>query len=283
LTAALSWNIATGNAILGQWGKLRQDQSDIIKQIDDAKKSSSKLDSSASPSAAAATAASAGSAVPHLVSDSEAKLGMEAIAIYPDSIDANGRCGQLCRHLVDSHQELCAASLNLNQWLQFWNKFSYPKDVGFSANCVEGKATVVNDQWASTLLNILGGAVLPIFYGVLGAGAAVVRRNSARIRDSLLSPRHLMLAWIQLALGAVIGGCVGLFVTTSTGSTISGSATPGLLGAVPLSASALCFVAGFGVDGVFLALEALIGRVFNIDDPGKRPAPKPAQAAAAGN
>jgi len=36
---------------------------------------------------------------------------------------------------------------------------------------------------------------------------------------------------------------------------------------VPLSASALCFIAGFGVDGVFQALEGLIRRVFNVSDP----------------
>jgi hypothetical protein len=119
-------------------------------------------------------------------------------------------------------------------------------------------------------LNVLGGAVLPTLYGLLGAGAAVVRTMSARIRESLLSPRHLQLTLVQLTLGAVIGGCIGLFVTPSGAPS---SAAPGLLGSVPLSASALCFIAGFGVDGVFQALESLLRRVFNIPDPTAKPAP----------
>jgi hypothetical protein len=36
------------------------------------------------------------------------------------------------------------------------------------------------------------------------------------MRDSLLSPRDLTLALGQLALGAVIGACIGLFVTPSS-------------------------------------------------------------------
>jgi hypothetical protein len=59
------------------------------------------------------------------------------------------------------------------------------------------------------ILNVLGGAVLPTLYGLLGAGAAVVRTMSARIRESLLSPRHLQLTFVQLTLGALIGGCIG--------------------------------------------------------------------------
>jgi hypothetical protein len=65
----------------------------------------------------------------------------------------------------------------------------------------------------------------------------------------------------------LIGGCIGLFVTPSGAPS---SAAPGLLGSVPLSASALCFLAGFGVDGVFQALEGLMQRVFSIPDPTKR-------------
>jgi hypothetical protein len=63
----------------------------------------------------------------------------------------------------------------------------------------------------------------------------------------------------------VIGGCVGLFIAPP------GGAAPGtgLMGSVVLSASALSFIAGFGVEGVFVALESLIKRVFNIPEPTK--------------
>jgi hypothetical protein len=83
------------------------------------------------------------------------------------------------------------------------------------------------------------------------------------MRDSVLSPRDIILAYVQLALGAVMGLCIGLFVNPD-GTATSPS---GLIGSLHLSASALCFVAGFGVERVFRALESLIGRVFDPDPP----------------
>ncbi|MEA3001393.1 MAG: hypothetical protein QOH81_181 [Sphingomonadales bacterium] len=121
-----------------------------------------------------------------------------------------------------------------------------------------------NVEWAAVCIAVLAGTILPIFYGLLGAAAAVVRSVSAKIRDSTLMPRDLGLAYVQLALGAVIGACVGLFVASDGGA---GATQQGLLGSVHLSAPALCFVAGFGVEGVFQALESLMRRVFNIEQP----------------
>jgi hypothetical protein len=105
----------------------------------------------------------------------------------------------------------------------------------------------------------MGTAVLPFLYGLLGAGAAIIRSLSRKIRASLLSPRDLHLSFQQLALGAVIGACIGLFVSAP-----GGDGEEGLLGPVTLSASAISFVAGFGVEAVFQAIEALITRLFNL-------------------
>src|SRR3954468_18778362 len=112
---------------------------------------------------------------------------------------------------------------------------------------------------ASWLAALLGSAVLPVLYGFVGAAAAVVRSLSSRMRASLLSPRDMQLSVQQLVLGAVIGACISLFVggpDTEPNST--------LFGPVALSASAVSFVAGFGVESVFQALEAVIKRVFNL-------------------
>jgi hypothetical protein len=111
---------------------------------------------------------------------------------------------------------------------------------------------------ATAYANILATAVLPFLYGLLGAGAAIVRSLSRKIRASLLSPRDLHLSLQQLALGAVIGACIGLFVAAPS------DAGEGLLGPVTLSASALSFVAGFGVEAVFQGIESLITRIFNL-------------------
>jgi hypothetical protein len=113
------------------------------------------------------------------------------------------------------------------------------------------------------LVEVLTSSVLPLVYGVLGAGAAVVRNIWAKMKDSLLSPRDIILSWGQLALGAVIGASIGLFITPSG----VGSQTSGLASAITLTPSALSFIAGFGVEGVFVMLESLIKRVFNIPEP----------------
>jgi hypothetical protein len=133
--------------------------------------------------------------------------------------------------------------------------------------CDEDVALKVNaanqQQWATVLVDVLATAVLPLCYGFLGAGAAVVRNIWGKMRESLLSPRDLPLSLGQLALGAVIGACIGLFVApTGVGSQGVG----GLTGSVALTPSALSFIAGFSVEGVFVALESLVKRVFNLPD-----------------
>ncbi len=178
------------------------------------------------------------------------------------------RPGQPTSQQQQGERDMAFANANLRHWLEFWQTIiGGPKAIPCSGSCPPDLAVDVNEKWAGEILNVLGGAVLPTLYGLLGAGAAVVRTVSARIRESLLSPRHLQLTFVQLTLGALIGGCIGLFVTPSGAPS---SAAPGLLGSVPLSASALCFLAGFGVDGVFQALEGLMQRVFNVPDPTKK-------------
>lgn len=109
------------------------------------------------------------------------------------------------------------------------------------------------------LANLLGSGLLPVFYGFLGAIASVVRTLSGKIKASLLSPRDVQLTFQQLALGSVVGACISLFINVPGGGNAGGAS---LLGPVALSSSAIAFVAGFGVDAVFEALEALISRIF---------------------
>lgn len=190
-------------------------------------------------------------------------------ASAPATPPAPAKPGQPTSQQQQGERDIAFANANLRHWLKFWQLIlGGPSSIPCSGSCPPDLAVDVNEKWAGEILNVLGGAVLPTLYGLLGAGAAVVRTMSARIRESLLSPRHLQLTFVQLTLGALIGGCIGLFVTPSGAPS---SAAPGLLGSAPLSASALCFLAGFGVDGVFQALEGLMQRVFNVADPAKRP------------
>jgi hypothetical protein len=128
-------------------------------------------------------------------------------------------------------------------------------------------AVGASPETASWLANLLGSGVLPVLYGFLGAIASVVRTLSRKIKGSLLSPRDVQLTFQQLALGAVVGACISLFIAAPG----AGDSDTSLLGPVGLSSAAVAFVAGFGVDSVFKALEALISRIFNIAPAGAGP------------
>jgi hypothetical protein len=166
---------------------------------------------------------------------------------------------------------------DLGDWLSYWGwvkllpyyicggscLHNVNVTVTLPATLIKPDKEIDEHRWAAVLVEVLTSSVLPLVYGVLGAGAAVVRNIWAKMKDSLLSPRDIILSWGQLALGAVIGASIGLFITPSG----VGSQTSGLASAITLTPSALSFIAGFGVEGVFVMLESLIKRVFNIPEP----------------
>jgi hypothetical protein len=127
--------------------------------------------------------------------------------------------------------------------------------------------TEQKEQWSANLLAVLGNYVLPMMYGFLGAAAAVMVNLNQKIRSSRLSPRDRRMSQVQLVLGIIMGACIGLFLSPSqigTGAALSGRS-------VALSASALSFLAGFGVEGVFKMLESILITVFG--DQPRTPAP----------
>jgi hypothetical protein len=127
------------------------------------------------------------------------------------------------------------------------------------------------EQLATASLTVLGNYVMPIMYGFLGSLAYVLRRHYDRLTVHLLSPRDLRANAIRLRLGTMIGGCIGLVYSGS-----GAAQTTGTLGlAVTLSTSAIAFLAGYGVDGVFKALDGLITQVFRANAIEKPPQPSP--------
>jgi hypothetical protein len=149
---------------------------------------------------------------------------------------------QLCDRLNENRLALQTAEAALSSWRP---ASGLQRGLNFAGAANEH---IISD--------IFVGFILPLCYGILGSGAAVVRSYWAKIRYSLLIPGDFTLSLVQLALGAVIGACIGLFVTPTGGSV-------GLTSTVTLSASALSFIAGFGAESVFVALESFIARVFN--------------------
>jgi hypothetical protein len=121
------------------------------------------------------------------------------------------------------------------------------------------------EQWATATMTVLGNYIMPILYGLLGSIAYVLRRYYDRLTANLLAPRDLRSNSIRLTLGMVIGGSIGLVYSSS-----SAAQTTGILGAAAtLSTSAIAFLAGYGVEAVFKALDSVITQVFHVNGTSK--------------
>jgi hypothetical protein len=271
-TCTLSWNVAAGHAIFRRIDALHAQKITIFREVSTLEAQAAKLVGTP-PAEATLTASAFGTSLlrncdwPRLFR-SRALNARDDVSRFT-SVEQL----QLCDEIAGYHRDYAVSRVDLADWLAIWR---WLKDIshtvchGSCMSASEGGVLIpsdaTNEQWGAILVEVLSSAVLPLCYGFLGAGAAVVRSLWGKMRDSLLSPRDLTLALGQLALGAVIGACIGLFVTPSDAAT---PGTNGFTGSGLLTASALSFIAGFGVEGVFVALESLIKRVFNLPDPSK--------------
>lgn len=253
-TCVLSWHVAAGNVVLEHLDNVRARTAALRTEISAAEL---KYEADERTRLAADASASVPGPVRFCVMvDAERQPLFRTTEEY-----------QLCQREEALREERRAVRLNLRKWLAPWRALygtlytppppvpMDPEELGVQRRGTEEMARIV------TL--VVGTALLPLAYGVLGAGAAVVRRLWERMRESLLSPRDSTLALLQLALGGTIGACIGLFINPSGPAPAE---EHGLLGAWALSGSALSFIAGFGVEGVFSALESLVHRVFRSSD-----------------
>lgn len=268
ITCVLSWNVAVGNTTVTRLNTLKLAQSTTYRKIMDIEGEEAKR---VQPNGAKTQPinADAGSR-PTLVN----QFCRPRVTILDNAKSEpfySATQYQICEEYETQRDGIAVAREDVADWLISWGWLKKLSTFLCKGPCLESSGKmpppeVMNDSWASVLVEILASAVLPICYGFLGAGAAVVRGIYAKMRDSLLSPRDLTLAWGQLALGAVIGACIGLFVSPSSGSAGAGLFT----GPSTLSLSALSFIAGFGVESVFIALESFIRRLFNITQNDQR-------------
>jgi hypothetical protein len=269
-TCTLSWNVGAGHAISLQFGALELQHAQILKDIDKAESDSAK-NGTASPQTDPPAATIGATLLKNCGWPRSVNPPFTSDDGGIDKLPTNEI--HLCDEIARYRRDYAATRENLADWLGVWGwlkKLSYWFCGGRCLAITDGTRAfpenATNEQWAGILPEVLASAVLPLCYGFLGAGAAVVRSLWAKMRDSLLSPRDLTLALGQLALGAVIGASIGLFVTPPG---TPSQAASGITGSVVLTASALSFIAGFGVEGVFVALESLIRRVFNLPEPTK--------------
>jgi len=298
LTCLLSWHVAAGNVILEHLEGLQTRAQEVRKELSEAE-----LKYAAEQRLRTAAGASRQPAAPAAVRfcsvfDERGAPAYRSTEEY-----------QLCERDAAIRDERRATRQNLRQWLAPWKViYQIPGDVTRWAGAwlrhyiprapeppvaTDRRGTVPpaasaddgpvqtaaqaqsvrrrgHEEMARIVVLVVGTAVLPLAYGMLGAGAAVVRRLWERMRESMLSPRDSTLALLQLALGGTIGACIALFINPSGPAPAD---EHGLLGSWALSGSALSFIAGFGVEGVFRALEAFVHRVFGVQDaPPKPPA-----------
>jgi len=274
-TCLLSWHVTMGHAILSRLDDMHGRRKALVQDIAVIE---AKL-SATPPGGPPARALDKSITLAMLAPPCERGAALTAVSLQrPEAFDRL----RLCEQRKEVDLELAAMRIDLFDWLAWWQWCRSASQQGpgslaaGDSHVVAGVAgtaatgaLIAAEQWAAILAQVLAAAVLPLCYGVLGAGAAVVRDLWNKMRESLLAPRDLTLALGQLALGAVIGACIGLFITPS-GPAQSGAGM--LNGQVALTASALSFIAGFGVEGVFVMLENLIKRVFNVADPAAKPA-----------
>ena len=275
-TCLLSWNVTAGNVILTHLDTLRTQQREVSVRVADAETKLAADELARQLKGAANPAGAPALPLPLVVYCGWAR----APELYPPSqplpLSQHYRSVDeyhLCREDARLDRERSTTRRNLAAWLQPW-KALYRAMTYFLDPLPEpprrysrGPRLGGDEETARILTLVLGSAVLPLCYGILGAGAAVVRDLWRKMRESMLSPREYSLALGQLALGATIGACIGLFVNAAGNSGGNGGAEQALAGAWTLSGSALSFIAGFGVEGVFQSMESFVRRVFNVPDP----------------
>jgi len=247
LTCGLSWWVAYGNTAITQLSTAQANYTKAQQVVEGTEVLASSA-SGQSPAGPAVKPNSLDGAVPadQLCLDAARQSAANA------TVHAYASTAQLhaCEALQQASFERLAARTAMATWLSPFDGQAYlnnrsDADILASANAP-----------ASTY----GNGILPFCFGLLGAGAAIVRSLSRKMKFSLLAPRDLNLSLQQLALGAVTGACIGLFVALPGSNPAPGTT----LGAVALSGSALSFIAGFGVDAVFTTIEGIIQRIFNI-------------------
>jgi hypothetical protein len=105
---------------------------------------------------------------------------------------------------------------------------------------------------AESILVSITQYVMPLCYGLLGAMAAALRLVRRKVDAATLASTDRAHLQQGAILGVLCGAVIGLFANQ-----IGGAAETGGLGI-----SALAFVAGYNVDGVFRFLDELSDRVF---------------------
>jgi hypothetical protein len=277
LTSLLSWNVASGKLILQRIDLLDTQAVEIGRT----------LNTEQLPSGVSAPAVVSDSAP----RDNSLNFNLPAYAgvcyhLPPAGgaqTEAGIRLQQTCATAKLVLHRRAIADRDLDEWAAYWSWMKHAAAWlrGASADSYDDTTLtwpgenpevargVAMEQWAADLISVLGNFVLPMMYGFLGATAAVVLNIQNKLRESRLAPREKRMSQVQLVLGIIVGACIGLFMSpaapdaASTAAGAGGAVTGG--SSVALSASALSFLAGFGVEAVFRKLQNMLTVMFGAE------------------
>ena len=115
---------------------------------------------------------------------------------------------------------------------------------------------------AQFVLSILQSYILPLFYGILGAGTFVLRTLSKEMEDETFSEEKRTQHLLRVSLGALAGILVGWFsfLLPSETTTFIGSISP----------LAIAFLVGYNIELFFSLMDRAL---FSITDRLQRPSP----------
>lgn len=180
-------------------------------------------------------------------------------------------CNQWSYYQARYDKSISDVAIFANRRPSNWLMMVFPASPGLREKDEVGYvAKQENIQSVTLVLSAYASYVLPVMFGVVGTIASFLRDIGNRITGSSLAPRDETLAIIRLILGAIAGLAVGLFFTpASVAAQVSSGA-----GVLTLSASAIAFLAGYGADGFFRMIDAMITRVFSLDHPDKSSPPR---------
>lgn len=117
---------------------------------------------------------------------------------------------------------------------------------------------------AQFVLSILQSYLLPLFYGILGAGTFVLRSLSKEVEDETFSDEKGTQHLLRVSLGALAGILVGWFsfLIPSETTTFVGSISP----------FAIAFLVGYNIELFFSLMDRAL---FSITERLQRPSPAP--------
>lgn len=202
----------------------------------------------------------------------------------PNSIAMQRVCGEYAYQ----HALLCVAVGDLGKYGQslpflFYGLFLPMHDLQPADVCGNGSKPWLyghqeDAKSIAAVLAAMSNYFVPLLFGAVGALASLVRSLSDKVAENLLSPRDLTLWLIRLPISVVAGVCVGLFLTPSSVQ----SAGSGSIGSFAISASGIAFLAGYGAESFFGALDSVIARLFGVGGATKPNSLPPAALASQG-